>query len=223
MNSLQRLLPADAWNRAVLAAFLALWAVSYIRVPYPQYFWLQHVPTVAVVAALAVVDQRFHISRLSYTLILTFMALHLVGARYLYSYVPYDYWLDNLFGFRASDRFGFTRNHYDRFVHFCFGLLLVIPAWRFSRRVIGVGPFWSAAFAMSAILSASALYEIFEWLAAMVMAPDWAESFNGQQGDAWDAQRDMALAACGAVAGMGIAALGSLRHCGCDRVKSRQS
>jgi putative membrane protein len=49
------------------------------------------------------------------------------------------------------------------------------------------------------ILAASALYEIGEWLAAMTFAPDWAEAYNGQQCDIWDAQRDMACAAVGAI------------------------
>jgi putative membrane protein len=171
-------------------------------VPYPKYFWLQHAPTVAVVAALAYVQNRIKISRLSYTLFIAFMALHVLGARYLYSYVPYDAWSERLFGFNITYHFGFTRNHYDRLVHFCFGLLLVVPACRFSKRIVGLDARWSAAFAMMGILSAGAIYEIFEWLAAMIMAPDWAESYNGQQGDVWDPHWDMALAALGALLGL---------------------
>jgi putative membrane protein len=196
------LLPVDPWNRFVLAAFLALWAVSCINVPYPKYFWLQHVPTVAIIVGLAYVQNRLKISRLSYTLFMAFMALHVLGARYLYSYVPYDDWSERLFGFNITYHFGFTRNHYDRLVHFCFGLLLVIPAWRFSRRIVGLDAPWSAVFAMMGILSAGAIYEVFEWLAAIVMAPDWAESYNGQQGDVWDPHWDMALAALGAALGL---------------------
>jgi putative membrane protein len=221
MISFERLLPSDGWNRRIFAAFLLLWAVSCTGVPYPKYFWLQHVPTVVAVIALVLADQRYHIGRLSYTLIVAFLALHLLGARYLYSFVPYDDWTKRLLGFSITDRFDFTRNHYDRFVHFCFGLLLVIPVWSFSRRGMRLDSLWSTAFALAAILAASALYEIFEWLAAVVMAPDWADSYNGQQGDAWDAQRDMALAACGAVAGLGIAAIRWFRPVGRDKVESR--
>ena len=43
------------------------------------------------------------------------------------------------------------------------------------------------------------------YVMAMTFAPDWAEAYNGQQGDVWDAQRDMALAGCGAIFGVGIA------------------
>ena len=46
--------------------------------------------------------------------------------------------------------------------------------------------------------AASALYEIFEWLLTLLVAPDMADAYNGQQGDPWDAQKDMALAMAGA-------------------------
>jgi putative membrane protein len=69
-------------------------------------------------------------------------------------------------------------------------------------------------FAFAFIMATSAVYEVFEWLAAMVMAPDWAESYNGQQGDIWDAQWDMALAALGAAVGLGTAALVTLSRGG---------
>jgi len=221
MNRLVQLLPVDPWNRFVFATFLVVWATSCISVPYPKYFWLQHVPTVAVIPSLAFVQNRLQISRLSYTLFMAFMALHVLGARYLYSYVPYDAWCERLFGASITYQFGFRRNHFDRLVHFCFGLLLVIPGWRFSRRVIGLDAKWSAAFAMMAILSAGAVYEIFEWLAAMIMAPDWAESYNGQQGDIWDAQWDMALAACGALLGLCFIARGWIIDFRRDTVQSR--
>lgn len=45
----------------------------------------------------------------------------------------------------------------------------------------------------------SALYEIFEWLLTIVAADDTADYYNGQQGDPWDAQKDMALAQLGSL------------------------
>jgi len=44
----------------------------------------------------------------------------------------------------------------------------------------------------------SAAYEIFEWLLTIVVAPEMAADYNGQQGDPWDAQKDMAMALVGA-------------------------
>ena len=58
--------------------------------------------------------------------------------------------------------------------------------------------------AVQFILATSALYEIGEWALAISVAPDWAEHYNGQQGDMWDAQKDMALATAGAVVGLAI-------------------
>jgi len=75
---------------------------------------------------------------------------------------------------------------------------------RFTRRlrnlfVTELGQTVDTAFdAMEVVLDIEAAYEIFEWIIAILMAPDWADSFNGQQGDPWDAQADMLLALCGA-------------------------
>jgi len=211
MTFLRDLLPTDPWNRGAFVLFIAIWTLSCIHVPYPKYFWLQHVPTVAVVGTLVAVQNRLAISRTSYTLILAFMGLHLLGARYLYSYVPYDIWSEQLAGLSITDRFGFTRNHYDRVVHFFYGALLTVPAWRFVRRFAGAGTGWGALFAFSLIMASSAAYEVFEWLVAITMAPDWAESYNGQQGDPWDSQSDTALAGVGAVVALAVGAIGHHR------------
>ena len=52
------------------------------------------------------------------------MALHTLGGRYAYSNVPYDEWTRALAGTSLSEAFGWTRNHYDRLVHFAFGALV---------------------------------------------------------------------------------------------------
>jgi putative membrane protein len=41
----------------------------------------------------------------------------------------------------------------------------------------------------------------------MTFAPDWAEAYNGQQGDIWDPQKDMALAAAGSILAAGVVGL----------------
>ena len=43
------------------------------------------------------------------------------------------------------------------------------------------------------------VYEILEGCIAFLLAPDAAEAYNGQQGDMWDAQKDMMLALAGSV------------------------
>lgn len=200
-------LPTDCNNRRWLVAFLALWALSCIAVPHPEYFVMQHVPTVVAVVVLVVAERKQLVDRLGFAMIVGFLLLHLLGARYLYSFVPYDDWAEHLSGMRVTDYFGFRRNHYDRLVHFCFGLLFVYPLWRFFKRRLGVVGAWPAVLAVCMVLAAGAVYEIGEWLTAMTFAPDWADAYNGQQGDAWDAERDMAIAAIGALLGTGLVSL----------------
>lgn len=66
------------------------------------------------------------------------------------------------------------------------------------RRHADMGPraaLWTAWLFVGAV---SALYEIFEWLLTMLVAPEVADQYNGQQGDMWDSQKDMAIAILGA-------------------------
>jgi putative membrane protein len=49
------------------------------------------------------------------------------------------------------------------------------------------------------ILSASALYEIMEWLVADVFFKEQGISYLGTQGDVWDSQKDTAIAFLGVV------------------------
>ena len=51
-------------------------------------------------------------------------------------------------------------------------------------------------------LSTSALYELIEWGAAEFFGGDLGMNYLGTQGDVWDAHKDMALAALGALVAM---------------------
>jgi putative membrane protein len=209
---LAHLLPHDAGNRLLLVGFYVLWVVSCIQLPYPEYFAMQHVPTVCAVIALTIFERRQLLDRTGFMLVIAFLLLHLLGARYLYSFVPYDDWCARVFGFRLSDRFGFERNHYDRFVHFSFGLLLVYPLAGFFQRQLRITAPWAVVVAVSFVLAAGAVYEIAERLTAVTFAADWADAYNGQQGDAWDSQKDMALAAAGSLVAAAFTLVARAHH-----------
>jgi putative membrane protein len=204
-------LPIDPFSRAVLALFLVLWAVSCIHLPYPEYFAMKHIPTIFGFVGLILAERNRWMDRLGFSLVVAFLILHLVGARYLYSNVPYDDWSQLLLGFRINDAMGFERNHFDRLVHFCFGLLFVYPLWQFFQNQLRLTGWWAGMMSVCVVLAASAVYEIAEWATAMTFAPDWAEAYNGQQGDVWDPQRDMALAGIGSVVAAGIIGLRRFR------------
>ncbi len=195
----ESVLPHDHYQAALFIAFLILLGASCIAPPYPDFMLMQHAPTLVAALSLPFLSNRFGISRFSFTSIIVFLGLHTLGSRYLYSYVPYDAWGQKLFGFNVSQTFGFERNHYDRLVHFSYGLLLAIPIQEFERRHFMLSPALSSVLAVECILATSAGYELFEWLVAVVFAPHWAEAFLGQQGDIFDGQKDMALALAGAI------------------------
>lgn len=136
----------------------------------------------------------------SFVLASLFIVIHIIGARYLYSYVPYDEWTQNLLGFRLNEMFGWQRNMYDRLVHFCYGLLL-LPLMKDVFRYLM--PTLSLKFILLLVLqfnlATSALYELFEWILGITLSPESAEAYNGQQGDIWDAQKDILLAFIGAL------------------------
>ena len=174
-------------------------AVANIRQPFPDIAPLQHVPTVILALAAPALLRRWPLSTRSVACIFVFLLLHTLGGRYTYSNVPYDDWARALTGHDITSTFGLARNQYDRLVHLSFGLLFVPPAGEAMRRYAGMG--WRASLwtAFLFVGAASALYEIFEWLLTIILAPDMAAEYNGQQGDVWDSQKDMAMAIIGAV------------------------
>ena len=182
----------------VLAA-AALLAITLVHPLYPQEQWLQHPPTVLCLIALAVAARKRWLttprwrawSRCSCST----SSAHAGSTRTS----PTREWCDAVFGAGPQEWFGWTRNHYDRLVHLAFGLLMPLPIVEAATRYGGLSRRWALFTAISAVASASAVYEVFEWLLAIVAAPEFAEHYNGQQGDIWDGQKDMALAIAGSL------------------------
>ena len=200
-------LPTDRFQQALLLFFFAFFAASCFNPPYLQFLLMQHVPTVLAALLLVWVSKRLEISRVSFTLIIAFLCLHTLGARYLYSYTPYDDWSETLFGVSISETFGFERNHYDRLVHFSFGLLMAYPIQELERRYFALSNLVASLLAIEFVIAMSAAYEMLEWLIAVIFAPEWSGQFLGLQGDIFDAQKDTALATLGAILTMGLTAL----------------
>ena len=98
---------------------------------------------------------------------------------------------------------GLERNHFDRLVHFLYGLLLTYPMHELLVRSAGVRGYWSYFLPITISLAGSLFFELVEWVAAELFGGDLGIAYLGTQGDVWDAQKDMALAALGAVLAMG--------------------
>jgi len=181
---------------AVLALALVL---ANIAQPYPDVAPLQHIPTVVLLLVAPSLLRRWPLSDGAVGAGIGFMLIHTLAGRYTYSNVPYDAWSHFLTGHTVSETFGLARNEFDRLVHLMFGVLAVPLYAEAAQRHTGASrraALWNALLFVGAV---SAAYEIFEWLLTIVVAPEMAADYNGQQGDPWDAQKDMAMALIGAV------------------------
>lgn len=195
-------LPRAQW--AMLAALGALLLACQIDQPFAHTAWLHHVPTLIVLLAAPFALRRWPISNAALACLALFLALHTIGGRYTYSHVPYDQLARALTGTSISEAFGLSRNHYDRLVHLSYGLLTILPVREALERHVGLTRRVALYIAFESVLAVSAVYEIFEWLLTLAAAGPTAAAYNGQQGDIWDAQKDMALAAAGALIALGL-------------------
>lgn len=182
----------------LLAVTCVLLVVSLIGGDYLEDQAGQNAPTILALLLLMFVARNGSLSDVSMIAIIAFVWLHILGARYVYSDVPYDDWATLVWGKSITETFHFRRNHYDRVVHFAYGLLATPPQTEFLRRRLRTSLFWTHLLSITIVTATGALYEIFEWGLAVLCAPDFADHYNGQQGDMWDSQKDMALNILGA-------------------------
>jgi putative membrane protein len=198
---------ADRYPLALLVAFVAIFAALAVAPWYRQDWLLENLLVFIAVPLLAKNYRRLRFSNFAYTCLFVFFVLHEIGAHYTYSEVPWREWLATLTGGDAAALAG--RNHYDRFVHFCYGLLLVPAARELIEARMSPQGLWRWLMPLLFMMSHSVIYELVEWLAALVFGGELGVAYLGTQGDVWDAQKDMALAATGAALGLLLVALRS--------------
>ena len=97
-------------------------------------WWLENAAALTFLAVLGITYRRLPLSDLSYLLIFVYLSVHEWGAEYKYSDVPLGEWM--------KPWLGTTRNHYDRVMHFSYGLLLSYPMQEWFMRVVGVTSRW---------------------------------------------------------------------------------
>lgn len=183
----------------LLALYAVLWTALAIRPWYREDWLLENVLVFAAVPLLVATAPRLRFSDGAYLALFAFFTLHAVGAHYTYSLVPYDRWAEALSGVTISDALGWRRNHYDRLVHFAYGLLIAPAAVELFRAVAPPRGLWRALLPLLFVMAHSTVYELVEWAAAVVFGGDLGAAYLGTQGDPWDAQRDMALATLGSL------------------------
>lgn len=188
---------SDTVPALCLAAFTVVWIALAVHPRYREDWWLENLLTLILVPVAVLTYRRFRFSDQAYVQATIFLVLHTLGSHYTYSEVPAGEWM--------KQALGLARNHYDRVVHFCFGLLLLRPTRELVLRrpeVVGRTALFYLSFAAVAVWSLA--YEVVEAIVALVVDPAAGTAYLGTQGDVWDAQKDMALASLGAAIGAAV-------------------
>jgi putative membrane protein len=154
--------------------------------------WFLEVLAALIAAPILVLTyRRFPLTPLAYRLILAQSLILMVGGHWTYAEVPAGDWV--------RDALGLARNPYDRLGHLAQGFVPAIVAREILLRRTPLRPGgWLSALVWCVVMAVSATWELFEWLSAVVGGSS-ADDFLGTQGDVWDTQWDMFMAAVGAV------------------------
>ncbi len=180
----------------VLAAvvLVVLLALSGLR-PFDRTTWMLEVfPVVIALPVLWATYHRYPLTSLLYFFIFLHALVLMLGGAYSYARVP--------LGFYLADWLDLSRNPYDKIGHFFQGFVPALVA----REILVRGRFvrgrkMLAFVVLSIVLAISALYELIEWAAALILGQG-ADEFLGTQGDPWDTQSDMFLALIGGIAAL---------------------
>jgi len=175
--------------QALIAGYALLWIALAIAPKYRSDWALENLLVFVFVGVLVATFRRFQFSNVSYALFTLFLALHAYGAHYTYAETPFGFWL--------RDALDLGRNHYDRIVHFSFGLLLTYPMRELMQRTLHLRKAWAYVIPFVVMLAMSAGYESIESWVARIVSPELGSAYLGTQGDEWDAQRDMDRAMTG--------------------------
>jgi putative membrane protein len=161
--------------------------------PFDRLTWLMEtLPVMLALPLMWATHRRFPLTPLLTVLIFVHCLVLILGGAYTYARVP--------LGFDLQELFKLSRNPYDKIGHFMQGFVPALAARElFIRHSVINGKTWLAFLVVCVVMTVSAVYELIEWAAALIMGQG-ADEFLGTQGDVWDTQSDMFLALIGACA-----------------------
>ena len=171
----------DKTKLALILLVAIVTMITCVSPIYPHEQLLQHIGTALLFIPLITDVFKKAMPMSAFVGLACFTILHVIGARYIYSYVPYK---------ELAVSLGLVDTGLLLFPY----LVYICKKWFKQQQPIAVFMAWLM------IQTGSMIYELFEWLLTIVMSADAADCYNGQQGDMWDAQKDMALALIGSTA-----------------------
>src|SRR3989338_11227116 len=198
------------WNRhypkILLFAYVIVWIWAAINPNYRSVWIDENILPVIFVSFLTITYRWFKFSNLSYTFIFIFFVLHAIGGHYSYSEMP-------LFDL-IKENWNLSRNHYDRLVHFLFCFLWFLPFYEIVNRIFKVPKGWRSLFIAFFIVAAlKGIFEVIEYAYVFVRNNSLTVSnYLGEQGDTYDALKDMGLGMLGGLISMAIFGFKRLFH-----------
>ena len=175
------------------AVLIVVFLLTFFTTPEGKLNWLLEVgPGLVGLIALAATWKRFPMTRLIYVAVFVHILVLVYGGFYTYAKAPLGEW--------AKEAFGWSRNNYDKVGHFAFGFfpVFIVREVLLRRTKLERGG-WLNFILINVIFGFAALYELFEWGAALALDPAGGDAFLGTQGYVWDAQSDMLYAGIGCV------------------------
>ena len=165
--------------------FIFIWGA--INPNYRTAWFAESILAIIIIPILVLTYKKFRFSNTSYTLMFIFLILQVIGSHYTYAEVPFGFWLQNMFDF--------SRNHYDRIVHFMFGLLLYLPTLELYRKLTKntSKTFFNYFITMLVLMGLGAVFEVLEYLYAVFTSPTLSTAYLGTQGDEWDSYKGLTL------------------------------
>lgn len=180
---------------AIIIILLAIW--SGLNPTDRDVWYAEALPIFAIFGLLLITYPKFQFSGLAYFLMSLWMIMHLIGAKYTFANVPFD-WANQYLTFLGEDR-----NHFDRVAHYIIGFYsFPMAEWLLRKRKCGLGV--AFFFSLFFIMAIAAAYEIIEWQYAVIEGGNAGIEFLGSQGDIWDAQKDMLADTLGALTALFI-------------------
>lgn len=175
----------------LLIGYVIVFAVLAIN-PYARDVWFaENLTILPIVVILAVMYWRgVRFSNTSYLLMSFLIFMHTVGGHFTFERVPFEF---------VKNLFGWERNNYDRIAHFTVGFYAYPIVESFVYYKLITKKWIAYLFAVFAIVTLAAFYELFEWWYAVSSNPEAGIAVLGSQGDMWDAQKDMLADTLGAI------------------------
>ena len=143
-----------------------------------------------LVAVLAVAWRKMRFSTTAYACLFIWCLLQITGAHFEFEHVPMEWLMSPL---------GLERNPYDRIAHFMVGFFALPLAEFYLHKGYVRNAGAAAFFAVVSTVAMAGLWEIVEWLYAVIDGGEAGAAFLGSQGDEWDAQKDILCDTLGAL------------------------